>query len=187
MSASLFLGMLAVLVTALGGRDQLVVARLSATLGARPALLALGALVSTLSAAVMAFGGAYIAATISDAAEAMLVAIAMLVAAFELFWPVREKRAAEPTRSLMAAGIVLLARQIGDGPRFIVFALAAATASPAMAAAGGALGGAAALAVGWTMAAELEKRVPLRAIRLAVGALVLVAAVVIALSARGIV
>ena len=186
MSASLFLAMVAVLVTAIGGRDQLIVARLSEMLGARPALLVVGMAVSCISSAVMAFGGAFIAASISDAAETMLVAIAMVVAAAELFWPVREKHAAEPTRSLAAAGIVLLARQIGDGPRFLVFALAAATASPEMAALGGALGGAGALAAAWMAGEQLERRVPLCAVRTGLGAIVLVAAIVTALTARGI-
>ena len=49
-----------------------------------------------------------------------------------------------PTRSLGAVALVLLARQIGDGARFAVFALAAWTVWPVTAGLGGAIGGAAA-------------------------------------------
>src|SRR3546814_5437124 len=57
------------------------------------------------------------------------------------------------SRSLGAIGIVLLARQIGDGARFVVFALAAWASLPTAAALGGALGGAAAVTLGWTLGA----------------------------------
>ena len=56
-----------------------------------------------------------------------------------------------------------------------------------MAALGGALGGGAALAMGWMLGYSLERRVPLRKIRVAIGSITLATALVIALTARGIV
>lgn len=175
----------AVALVSLGGRDQLLVARLAEKLGRGAPLLAIAIAVSTISAALMAVAGLSLALMLPEPAADMLVAVALLVAAVELAWRSRAKVPEEPTRSLFAVSAVLLARQIGDAARFLVFAFAAG--GPAwLAAAGGALGGAAALAVGWATGADLD-RAPLRAIRLALAVVVALAAIVIALSARGIV
>lgn len=177
----------AVLLLSIGGRDQMMVARFSAQLGQSGALLVLALLVSGATAAIMAFAGAHIAAIMPAAAQSMLIAIALLIAAVELFWPVRLREAKEPTRSLGAIGLVLLYRQIGDAARFAIFAFAAATALAPLAGLGGALGGGAAMALGWAMREELKARLPLRAIRLGLGALLLIVAAWTALSARGLV
>ncbi|MGI8944532.1 MAG: TMEM165/GDT1 family protein [Qipengyuania sp.] len=184
MTASLFLALAAVLLTGLGGRDQLLVARLSHRLGARPLLLGVGVAVSAISAAGMAWAGALIGGQLSDSAETMLVAIALLLAALELLWPQRDKPLREPTRSLGAAVIVLLARQFCDGPRLLIFAIAAAMGSPALAAIGGAIGGAAALALGWTMGEGLEQ-LPLRTLRLVLASTITLMGVIIALGVWG--
>lgn len=184
---SFLFAFIAVLLVSLGARDQLLVARLAQALGRRGSLLLLGCLSAIAMAALMAWGGAYISALMPAGGKAMLVAIALFMAAVELFWPNREKVPQEPTRSLAAFTIVILARQLGDAARFLVFALAVATGVPALAGAGGALGGCAALALGWILAGELEAKWPLRAIRIALGAVLLIAAVFIGLSARGII
>ena len=186
MSGALFLALVAVFATAMGGRDQLLVARLREALGPSLPLLLAGVLCASLSAAALAWAGTVIDAMISDAAETMLIAFALLAAAIELFWPHREKKPAEPTRSLFATAIVLLARQIGDGPRFVILAIAAATGAPLLTGLGGAIGGSAALAAGWAMGHLLESRLPLRAIRIGLGTAILVIAVLAALSARNI-
>jgi hypothetical protein len=82
--------------------------------------------------------------------------------------------------------LVLLARQVSDGPRFVIFALAASSGAPLLTGVGGAVGGAAAIALGWSLGAALE-RLPLRPVRLALGTIIVVAAIVIGLTARGIV
>ena len=71
--------------------------------------------------------------------------------------------------------------------RFFVLALAVATGAPVLAAAGGALGSGAALSIAWAMRGEWDSRLPLRPIRLAVGGLFALAAIVVALSARGVI
>ena len=121
-----------------------------------------------------------------ETARQMLVAIALVVAAFELFWPAREKRPKEPTRSAFAAFVVLLARQWGDAARFLLFALAAATALPTFVALGGAAGAGAALAGGWALGDDIEA-LPLRMFRLVMGGMVLIAGLAIELGARGII
>ena len=183
MSSFLF-GFALVLLVSIGARDQLLVSRLAGRTG--PGVLLAGSLAAILTAFVMAWGGNYIADLLFPAAKHMLVAFALGAAAIELAWPSKDTSPKEPTHSVVAAFIVILARQIGDAARFIVFALAAATALPALVAAGGALGGIVALAMGWIMGAELEAVLPLRIIRRVLAAAMLVAALVIGLGARGI-
>jgi hypothetical protein len=94
---------------------------------------------------------------------------------------------AEPTRSLGAIALVLLAEQVADAARFFVLALAVATGAPPLAAAGGALGSGAVLTAAWMLGRDWEARLPLKAIRLGVSGLFMLAAIAVALSARGII
>ncbi len=168
----------------LGGRDQILVARLADGLQQSFQLFALGTVCAVLSAAVMAFAGATLAELLPPRAADMLVAFALAAAAFELFWPVKLKAFEEPTRSLGAIGLVLLARQMGDAARFVVFALAAQATYPVVTFVGGGVGGAAAIGLGWTLGATLEDKMPLRAIRLVLGVCLILAALLIGLNAR---
>ncbi|XAP78346.1 hypothetical protein ABC955_00760 [Citromicrobium bathyomarinum] len=183
MSSFLF-GFAAALLLTIGARDQLLVARLAGPLGAIILQAALVAAVFT--AGLMALAGDAIAQMLPDAARRMLVAIALVVAAVELVWPGRDKRPKEPTRSPFAAFVVLLARQWGDAARFLLFALAAATALPAYVALGGAAGAGVALVGGWALGEELEA-LPLRAFRLVMAGIVLLAGLLIGLGVRGII
>lgn len=183
--AAFLIALAAVFAVSFGGRDQLLAARLAERLGRGGPLLAVGALASTLSAFAMAVAGLALALALPEPAADMLVAIALLVAAAELAWPRRAALPDEPTRSLVAILIVLLARQIGDAARFLVFALAAG--GPAwLAGAGGALGGFAALSVGAMAGADLL-RWRLRAIRIGLALALSITGVVAALSARGLI
>jgi hypothetical protein len=94
---------------------------------------------------------------------------------------------AEPTRSLGAIALVLLAGQVTDAARFLVLALSVATGNAVLAAAGGALGSGAVLTLAWTLGSEWEARLPLAAIRLALGGLFRLAALIVGMSARGII
>ena len=185
MAAAFLLALATVFAVSLGGRDQLLVARLAERLGKGGGLLAVAALVATASALLMAVAGLALALVLPGPAADMLVAIGFLVAGIELAWPRNARLPKEPTRSLFATAVVLLARQVGDAARFCVFAFAAG-GSAWLAGAGGALGGTAALALGIALAGDLP-RWPLRAIRLALAALLVVAAIVIGLTARGII
>lgn len=184
---SFFFAFLAVALCSTGARDQLLVARLSGTGRSAALLLGVGLPVAAASAGFMAWAGDMVAAMLPDAAKTMLVAIALLMAAFELAWRNRESGPREPTHSLFALAVVLAARQLGDASRFLVFAFAAATGAPLLAGIGGALGGGAALVLGVVMGSELVEKWPLQGIRLGLAAVVGIAAVVIGLSARGLV
>jgi putative Ca2+/H+ antiporter (TMEM165/GDT1 family) len=149
-------------------------------------LLAAGWLVAIVSACVMAWAGQAAAQILPPEGKTMLVAIAMLLAAAELAWPSKDKSAKEPTRSLFAITLVLFSRQFGDAGRFLVFAISAATGAPLLAAIGGALGGGAAVTIGWLAGEELA-RTPLRTVRLLLAGAILVSGLVIGLSARGLI
>ena len=183
--ASFLFAFVAALLIGTGARDQLIVARLAA--GNGRGVLAAGLAAATVSASFMAWAGATIATLIPPAGRQMLVAFALAAAALELAWPNRVKQPAEPTQSSVATFIVLLARQLGDGSRFAIFALAAATALPVLAGIGGAIGGGLAIALGWIMGERLERDVPLRAIRIALAAVMFALALYLGLGARGIV
>jgi hypothetical protein len=106
--------LLLVFALSLGGRDQWLVAQWSDALGRSMPLLVLGMACAGLSAALMAWLGEGFAALLPPRAAQMLVAFALAIAGFELAWPVRHKPPPrEPTRSLGAIAIVLLARQVG--------------------------------------------------------------------------
>lgn len=169
---------------ALGGRDQVIVARLAETLERSWALFFVGAVCAVISAAVMAWAGSTMAMIMPPRAGQMLVAFALAIAAFELAWPVKLRKMDEPTRSLGAIGVVLLARQLGDGARFVIFAFASAATYPVTAWLGGAIGGIAAIGLGWMMGRDLEAKVPLRWLRMGMAACLIVAALFIGLNAR---
>lgn len=181
---SFLLALLLVAALATGGRDQALVALWAHRLGRSRQLLVVAIACACLSAAAMAWIGAAFADLLPRRAGQMLVAFALALAAAELAWPPRLPAATEPTRSLIAFAIVLAARQIGDGARFAVFALAASSAWPLTAGLGGAIGGSAALALGWAAGAETLARWPLRAWRIVLAAGLAIAALFIGLDAR---
>lgn len=178
------ISLLLVFALALGGRDQWLVARWAEVLGRSVPLLLTGMACAALSAALMAWAGAEFAALLPRRAAQMLVAFALALAAFELAWPVKPPAPREPTRSLGAVAIVLAARQVGDAARFAVFALAAWASLPATAALGGALGGAGAIALGWSLGGDGLARLRLPILRRTLAACLIVAALFIGLNAR---
>ena len=169
---------------AMGGRDQLIVAQFSEAVGRAVPLLLAGGLCAVLSAAAMTYAGVNLAAMLPPRAADMLIAFALAIAAVELAWPVRLKRMKEPTRSIVAIAIVLFVRQLGDAARFGIFAFAAEATYPPTALAGGAIGGIAAVALGWFTGLSVLEKFPLRYLRLGMGVCLFLAAILIGLNAR---
>lgn len=178
------IALLLVFALAFGGRDSVIVAQCASTLGASVQFLVLAILCAAISAGATAWLGAEFAAMLPRRASQMLVAFALGIAAVELALPVRVKPPKEPTRSLGALGAVLLARQIGDGARFAVFALAAWSPTPLTAGLGGALGGAVAVGFGWGAGSATLARWPLRTVRLMLAVCLGVTAVFVGIGAR---
>lgn len=169
---------------ALGGREQLIIAQFSSTLERNVPLLIIGVVCAIATAAVMAYAGSTMADLLPERAAEMLVAFALIAGAVELLWPVKIKPMKEPTRSYVAIGAVLVFRQMGDAARFVIFALAAWAVFPTTALIGGALASVAAVILGWSLGLETLRKIPLRVIRLVLGACVMVVGIVIGLNAR---
>lgn len=183
---SFLFAMVASFLAATGSRDQLLVAHLRERLGASYALLLLAAATAIATAFIAAWFGSTLAGQLSSDAATMFVAIAMLLAAVECAWPNRARTPQEPTRSLGAIGIGLFLRQLTDASRFLIAAFAAALASPMLGASGGAIGGTAAVFLGWFLGGKLE-HLPLRVIRLCLAAVLFLLAVWLGLTARGLI
>lgn len=184
---ALFLALLTSSLAMLGGRSARLVARMAQALGGSAGLLFAGWLGAMASSALAAWMGAVLAPRMPPAGKAMFVALALALAAIELVITRERPPPAEPTRSLGAIALVLFAAQVTDAARFLVLALALATGAPAMAGVGGALGSGAVLGAAWSLRGEWDARLPARAIRFALGALFMFAAIVVALSARGVI
>jgi len=178
------LALILTFIIALGGREQLLIAQFSSATERNGPLLIIGVLCAIATASVMAYAGATISAILPRRAAEMLVAFALVAAAVELAWPVKIKPMKEPTRSYVAIGAVLVFRQMQDAARFAIFALAAWAVYPTTALAGGAMAGAAAVILGWSLGLETLQKAPLHAIRLVLGACMIVAATVTGLNAR---
>ena len=168
--AAFLLALLAALIAGLGARDQLLVAWMAARRGQRAALLITAVAVALLSAGIAGWAGLLAAPQLEPRARTYLVAMALGLAALELLVLRPGRRPAEPTSSLGALAVVLLAQQLTDAARLLVFALAASSAVPPFAILGGMLGCAGTAVLGWSGAGQLTT-LPLGRVRAGLGLL----------------
>ena len=110
--------------------------------------------------------------------------LALAMAGVESLLLMPGRRPQEPTLSLGALGIVLLAHQATDAARFLVFAIAVATAAPLPVGIGGAAAGMGIVFAGW-LAPELVLDPRLRTLRRGLGALLLALGAFLCLRAMG--
>lgn len=167
-----------------GDKTQLIVALLAARSG-RPGLVLAGLFVAAaLSAALAAFAGALIGATITIRAMSLMVALALLFAGVAgLFRRGAPSIGSARTPVLVAALLLCLAAEMGDRTQFITFAVAGRFDSPALAACGAT---AAILAVALPAALlgdKLMAVIPLRKIRIAGAILFLLTGFIVAVHA----
>jgi hypothetical protein len=173
---------LAVLLAGLGARDQVLVAGLSRCQGRRPGVLLTG-LVIAIATTVFVVGVAVkIAPLLAPGARLVMVSIALAFAGVEALWPFAAKQPEEPTASLGALGIILLAHQLTDAARFVILALAVALPAPVTAGLAGAVAGAVSIAAGWLLP-EVFSDPRMRVARGLVGAFLLLAALILGFQA----
>lgn len=182
-----FLALIAAAFAGFGGRDYRLVAHLSAAFNGSAMVLVLGIVSSVVTAGIAAFGGSLIAEMVGGDASLMLAALALVWAGVEMAWPWRRALPKEPTRSAFAILIVLLAAQVGDAARFLILAVAVATASPVLAMAGGAFGGCMALTLAWSGEGRAFSAIRVRQVRLYLGCALALLGIVMGMMARGIV
>lgn len=166
--AGFLFALLAVLTTGLGARDQVLMARMAG----RGSVLPVGLVCALLATAAAGWAGHAVAPLIDSGTRAMLVAMALGFAAVELIFVRPGRKPLEPTQSLGAFAVVILAQQLTDAARFTVFAIAAASPLPWVAVGGGALGSAASVLAGWLGGSGWEAQ-PLGRIRRALGIVLL--------------
>ncbi len=185
MSGFLF-AFLATVFAGIGARDQLTLAGLATRHGQRPALLLLALLTSMTTAGLAAWAALAVLPLLAGklAAGKVLTAMALGMAGGEMLLFGPRKVPDEPTQSLGATAIVLLAHQLTDAARFVVFALAVVTSAPIAAGLGGAVGSAGIVTLGWLAAGDLPLRQVILARRMA-GILLLLVASWLALSGLG--
>jgi hypothetical protein len=172
---------LAVLLAGLGARDQLTVASLSRSQGLRPGVLLTGLAVAVATVVFVVWAASAVAPLLAPRARLVMMAIALAFAGVEALWPFTAKQPDEPTASLGALAIVLLAHQLTDAARFLVFALGV-TLAPVTIGIGGATAGAASIAAGW-MLPEVFCNPRMRLVRGTVGAFMLLAALIVGFEA----
>lgn len=171
----LLFALLATLIVGIGARDQMLVAQLSERQGARPALLLVAMASAVATAAIAAWGGAQVAGMMPGNARLFLVALALGLASLELLVLAPRRAPAEPTHSLGAIALVILAIQLTDAARFLIFALAALTRAPWPTGAGGAVGGVLVVMAGWALLRGQRPQL-LKPLRRSLGAVLLVLA-----------
>jgi hypothetical protein len=176
--------LLAVLFAGFGGRDQATVAGLALRQGPRPGVLITGIAISIATAAFAVWAAVLVAPTLVPKARVIMAAMALLFAGGEALLIAPRRKPQEPTSSLGALGIVLIAHQLTDAARFLVFAIAIATAAPLAAGIAGAVGGAVLIAVAWA-APEAITHPRTRLIRRLLGLTLLLLAAFVALRAFG--
>lgn len=179
--AQFLFALLATVIVGVGARDQLLVAHLGVRQGegpyaARPAVLLLALVAAIGSAAAAAWAGATLAPLLVPHARTLLVALALGLAALELLFVKPGRRPQEPTASLGAFAIVLLAYQMTDAARLLAFVLTASSRAPHAAAAGAMLGCAVMVAIGWLAGPSLLSW-PLIGVRRGLGVLLGAAAI----------
>ncbi len=176
--SAVYFAFICVLLAGFGARDQATVAALSLRQGSRPGVLLTGIAVSIVTAAFAAWAASFTIPLLVPKARLVMAAIALLLAAGESLWPFSTRRMEEPTASLGALAIVVLAHQLTDAARFLIFALAVTFAAPIPAGIGGAAGGAAVLTAGWLLP-EVFGSAKLKLARRGLGVVLLLAALVV--------
>lgn len=170
--AGFLFALLATVIAGVSARDQVLVADLAqghgGKHGRRPAVLLVALAAALASAAAAGWVGAALAPLLVPRARVLLVAMALGLAALELLFIRPRGRPKEPTASLGAFAIVLLAHQLTDAARLLAFAIAANSALPQMAMAGAMVGCAVTVAAGWLAGPDL-KQLPLIAARRGLG------------------
>ena len=175
----LLLTLIAVALAGIGARDQVTLAGIAERNGSRAGLLVTGLIVACASAAIAAWAATAIAPMLTGKARMVFAAMALAAAGIESLLLAPGRKPQEPTHSLGALAIVLLAHQITDAARFLVLAIAVATAAPVSAGVGGAAGGAVVLTAAW-LAPEAWRDPRVVLARRAIGAVLLLLAAVLA-------
>lgn len=184
----LMIGLLAGALVSFGGRWWLLGRAIAERIGQARTLPAM-----LLSAVLVAAAAAWLGGTVSREVRGpgllLFLALSLLLAGAGALWPTRAipPRLQQSARGPVSAFILLLAAQISESAPFIILATAAWSLDPLMAGVGGALGVAiAGSSIGLLTATELAA-MPVRRLRIVIGAMLLIIGLWLALAALAIV
>lgn len=180
-----YLTLVAVLLSGVASRDQVTIAALTRAQGQRFGVLVTALICAALTCGIAAYASAQFLATLPNPARPILAGIAIGLAGLESLILSPNANPREPTHSLGALGLVLLAHQAADAARFTLFGLAIGMGAPLAAGLGGGLAGLLLVSAAWSFPHVFTAR-PVRVLRRIVGALLLTVAIGMFLQARGI-
>jgi hypothetical protein len=173
-----YLTLVAVLLAGIGARDQVTVAGLALRQGQRPAILVVALMTTAVTAVLAGYAAWFMLKQLPPPARTIFAAIALGMAGVESLVLAPRRNPREPTHSLGALLLVLLAHQITDSVRFVIFGMGVGLAGPIPAAAAGLLGGSLLVGFGW-LRPDLPGMPVARRVRRLIGlALALVALVI---------
>jgi hypothetical protein len=179
-----YLTLIAVLFSGIAARDQMTIAALTRRQGQRIGVLATALIVAALTSAAAAYISGEVLRTLPPPARGILAAIVVAFAGVESLILSPRKEPREPTHSLGALAIVLLASQVTDSARFTLFGIAVGMGVPLAAGLGGGLAGLILVTASWAFPQAFLGR-GVRMLRRLVGALLLLAAITMFLARRG--
>jgi len=168
-----------------GDKTQLLAILLAARFPRHGAVIGgivVAALINSVAAAI---GGAAIAAMITHRAIALLLAVALLGIALGNFWPVKAKDTASDWKlgAFATSAVAFLILEFGDKTQLAMAGFAARGHAPALTAIGATIGVVAANVPAVLLGRRFPRLVPVRAIRIGVGVVLLVVALWVGLDA----
>lgn len=186
-------GLMAALVVALlcqiGDRPAWLAAVLADRYGKPLAVIAAAALALAAASSIAVVAGTLIAPRLTPNARQLMLALSLALQGGGAFFPVAgpDRLAGWRLGAALTSLLGLFILLFGDGLEFIVFALAARSPMPPLAAVGATLGALPVIAAAALIGEAAWLKLPLRPARRAIGALFLLAAAVLGLSAFGLV
>lgn len=186
---ALITALLLTVLTGMGGRTQLFCAAMALRFGGNRTVFAAFAIASLINCALASFGGAIIGSWVSTDAVQLFYALSLIFAAGGMlfFQPPVDILANWKIGAFWTCLCGLFILQLGDKGQFILSATAARTESSVLTLVGGWLGCLMVFGVALALKDQIGKILPLRAIRLGGGCLLMVMGLVIALDAYGII
>ncbi len=156
--ADFYLVFLCAILAGVAARDQVLVADLVRVRGPKASLLVLAVVCACATGVLAAWAATVVIPVLNPRAQQFFAALGLALAGLESLFIVPRRAPREPTLSLGATALALIALQLIDSARFVDFALAVATRGPVAAGLAGALAGSLIVAAGWAWPHLVRRR-----------------------------
>lgn len=186
---ALLLALLGCLLGEIGDKSQLLALVLATRFDRDGAIIAGVVVAAVANAALSAAAGAWIGPMMGADARLLFLALSVLFLGAGMVWRVTPPDPLARWRigPFLTSALGLFILGFGDGPQFLILGIVTRTGDPVLAAIGGAAGIVAALVPVVLLRQRLLSILPIRAIRLAGGALLLATGAIVALQATALV